>query len=148
MDFIQHNRLNVAANAKRKAKSTKKPAKPNSVDNYFRCVKKKLKKMADATLAEAAGVPASSGDPINPAYQYIRRESDKQGSILTFKNVLMMTSWGYSYKNMTAAATTTGYSKITTPLACIPANLLSFYISKADIYVILLVNGSAVIHAS
>lgn len=86
---------------------------------------------ADQGLAEAAGLPAGSGDSTNPRYSYISRPDPKTTTIRTFRNVIMANSWGYAYGAIKHLSTE-NYTNIRTPLACIPVNDLSLYISPAE----------------
>lgn len=84
---------------------------------------------ADPALAEATGVPAASGDSINPGYSYIKRPIDYKKNVVVYNNAIMCNTWGYAYNVL---AQDKPYGQCMTPLACIPANMVSLYMSPAE----------------
>lgn len=84
----------------------------------------------DPSLKEAAGVPAASGDSINPGFSYIKRPIDQKIHYQSYTNVCMAETWGYAYHVIKEADQ--AYGQLFTPLACIPANQLSTYMSRAE----------------
>lgn len=87
---------------------------------------------ADPSAKEATGVPAGSGDPINPGFTYIHKPRTSNSHIITFRNTIMVNTWAYAYANMKPNSANNNYAEITTPLAVIPVNNLTLYMSPAE----------------
>lgn len=87
---------------------------------------------ADQGLAEAAGAPSGSGDSTNIGFEYIHKPHNANSRLITYRNTIMANSWGYAYTKIDFNGAGNNWEEVMTPLAVIPVNQLSLYMSPAE----------------